>query len=59
MKVETEDNHIILKEVYNSIILETMEGKRLYVCMRDYGFEMKIDDGSWHLLTDESDFKIK
>lgn len=59
MKVETKENQIILKEVYNSITLETREGKQLHICMRDMGFEMKIDDGEWHLLTDESDFLIK
>ena len=57
MKIESNENQTILKEVYNSIILETKEGKQLYVCMRDWGFEMKIDDGEWHLLTTESDFK--
>jgi len=31
----------------------------LHICMRDMGFEMKIDDGDWHLLTNESDFLIK
>ena len=43
MKVEVKENQIILKEVYNSITLETKEGKQLHICMRDYGFEMKID----------------
>lgn len=39
MKVETKENQIILKEVYNSITLETREGKQLNICMRDMGFE--------------------
>ena len=59
MKVEVKENQIILKEVYNSITFETREGKQLHICMRDMGFEMKIDDGDWHLLTNESDFLIK
>jgi hypothetical protein len=59
MKIETKENQIILKEVYNSITLETREGKQLHICMRDMGFEMKVDDGEWYLLTDESDFLIK
>jgi hypothetical protein len=59
MKVEAKKNQIILKEVYNSITLETREGKQLHICMRDMGFEMKIDDGEWHLLTNESDFLKK
>lgn len=59
MKIETKEDQIILKEVYNSITLETREGKQLHICMRDMGFEMKIDNGDWHLLTDESDFYNK
>lgn len=59
MKIEAIEGQIILKEVYNSVTLETREGKQLHICMRDMGFEMKIDDGEWHLITDESDFPIK
>ena len=58
MKIETDESGtMVLKEVYNSICLETAEGKKLYICMRDWGFEMKIDNGKWHLLTNEEDFK--
>lgn len=57
MKIIAEENQIILKEVYNTIILQTSEGKKLYICMRDFGFEMKIDDGEWILITNMSDFK--
>jgi len=56
MRIDSIDNQIILREVHNSITLETIEGKQLHICMRDLGFEMKIDDGNWHLITDESDF---
>ena len=59
MKVETKENQIILKELYNSITLETREGKQLHICMRDMGFEMKIDDGDWHLLTASQPFTTK
>lgn len=59
MKIETKENQIILKEVYNSITLETKEGKQLHICMRDMGFEMKINDGKWNLITNESDFRTK
>ena len=59
MKVEVKENQIILKEVYNSITLETREGKQLHIRMRDMGFEMNIDDGEWHLITNESDFLKK
>ena len=57
MRIETIENQIVLKEIYNSITLETKEGKQLHICMRDYGYEMKLDDGDWHLITDEKDFK--
>jgi hypothetical protein len=56
MRIETIENQIVLKEIYNSITLETKEGKQLHICMRDYGYEMKLDDGDWHLITDEKDF---
>lgn len=55
MKIEVKENQIILKEVYNSITLETDKGKQLHICMRDEGFEMKFDDGDWYLIEDESD----
>jgi hypothetical protein len=32
--------HIILKEVYNSIEFQTETGEKLFVCMRDDGFEI-------------------
>ena len=59
MKIETNENQIILKEVYNPITLETSEGSKLYICMRDMGFEMKLNDGGWHMITNEIDFKSK
>jgi len=57
MKIETKDDQIIVKQVYNSITIETDEGKQLHICLRDKGYEMKIDDGEWHLITNEEDFK--
>lgn len=57
MILEIEDNQIVLKEVYNSITLETAEGKQLHICMRDTGFEMKIDDGAWYMIESEFSFK--
>jgi len=45
MKIDTlEDGTIVLREVYNSIVLETEEGNRLAVCMRDAGFEIGVGD---------------
>ena len=57
MKIETKDDQIIVKQVYNSITIETDEGKQLHICLRDKGYEMKIDNGEWHLITNEEDFK--
>jgi hypothetical protein len=47
MKIETKNNMIVLKEVYNTILLETEAGKQLYVCMRDGKFEISIDGKNW------------
>ena len=47
MKIETNDDVIFLKEVYNTIILKTNEGKCLYLCMRDGGFEFRYQ-GEWY-----------
>ncbi len=59
MKIETDGSDtIVLKEVFNSVIIETREGKKLYICLRDWGWEMKIDEGKWHLISNEDDFKI-
>lgn len=57
MKIETKDDQIIVKQIYNSITIETDEGKQLHICLRDKGYEMKIDDGKWHLITNEEDWK--
>ena len=53
MKIETKNNMIVLKEVYNTILLETEVGKQLYVCMRDGGFEISVDGKNW-MMTHES-----
>ncbi len=47
MKIETKNNMIVLKEVYNTILLETEANKQLYVCMRDGGFEISVDGKNW------------
>lgn len=57
MKVEIIEGQLVLKEVYNSITLETREGKQLHICMRDFGFEVKIGEGPWHQINNESDFR--
>lgn len=55
MKIETKDNRIILKEVYSGITLQTRDGKELHICMRDYGFDIKINDGKFYHINDEND----
>ena len=57
MKIETKDNQIIIKHIYNSITIQTDDGKELYICLRDGGYEMKLNDGEWHLILEEKDFK--
>ncbi len=45
MKIEPSDidgGTLILKEVYNSVVLETSEGNQFAICMRDDTFEMKV-----------------
>ena len=55
MKLDTlADGTIRLRQVFNSVVLETEEGNRLAVCMRDDGFEIGIgdsvkkDDYTWY-----------
>jgi hypothetical protein len=43
MKIEiNEEGQQVLKEVFNSIILETSEGNKLAICMRDDTLEMCV-----------------
>ena len=54
MKVTTDENgDIVLKEIYSGVFLETSEGNRIAVCMRDDSFEINVlpkgSEGSqWH-----------
>jgi len=48
MKVEiSEDGELVLKEVFNSICLETSDGERMAISMRDSGFEFCYQ-GIWY-----------
>lgn len=43
MRIELDEyNNIVLKEVYNGILLETSEGNRIGICMRDDTFEINV-----------------
>jgi hypothetical protein len=44
MKIEADElDHFVLKEIYETLPMETEEGNRLYVCMRDNTFELYIE----------------
>lgn len=39
----------ILKEVYNSVVMETQEGNQIAICMRDDTFELTVvGSGDWY-----------
>ena len=45
MKIEVgEHGEIILKEVFSGVCLETQEGNRMNICMRDNGFEYNFEE---------------
>jgi len=48
MKIETDENGTLtFKEVYNSIILESDDGDKIAICMRDGGFEINYNK-TWY-----------
>ena len=48
MKLEiTEDWGFLLKEVYNGISLESNNGEKFSICMKDTGFEFRYC-GEWY-----------
>ena len=43
MKIEVGENReIVLKEVYSGVLLETIEGNKIGICMRDDTFEINV-----------------
>ena len=45
MKIEVGENReIILKEVFNGVLLESADKENFAICMRDSGFEFKYHD---------------
>lgn len=42
----TEDGELRLKKVFNSVVFETADGVKLFVCMRDDGYEIGMVDDS-------------
>jgi len=48
MKIETnEQGETILKEVFNGVGLESRDGEKFGICMRDTGFEFNYA-GQWY-----------
>ena len=48
MKIDVdEERNIRLKEVFNSVVLETGEGVIFAICMRDNGYEFKYGE-AWY-----------
>ena len=56
MKIDVNENgDIVLKEVYSGILLETSEGNRIGICMRDDTFEINVmpagtEDSDWFIV---------
>ena len=49
MKIEVDEEfNLVLKEVFNPVILETEEGNKLAVCMRDDTFEITAPGSDRH-----------
>ena len=53
MKLEVdEEGEIVLKEVFSGVMLETGEGNRVGICMRDDSFEFNVlpanGDNQWY-----------
>jgi hypothetical protein len=54
MKVEVNENGILqLEEVFNEIVIKTVDGVEFYICQRDYGIEVTCN-GVTKYLTDTS-----
>ena len=59
MKIEIgEDSVVILKEVYNSIVLLSNAKEKISVCMRDSGFEF-VYEGKCYTAQNGSIKKVK
>ncbi len=53
MKIETnERGELVIKEVYSGVLMETSEGNKIAICMRDDTFEINVIDRNgkdcWH-----------
>ena len=55
MNIEVDYGRTVIKEAYNGVIIRTNHGKELYVCLRDYGFDIRIDSGEVLHINSEED----
>ena len=54
MKIEVNENGAIqLEEVFNGIVIKTVDGLEFHICQRDYGIEVTCN-GKTMYLTDTS-----
>jgi len=54
MKIEVgENSEIIVKEVYNGITLETNSKEKIFICMRDSGFEVNYGGKNYNFKNGE------
>ena len=52
MKVDVNgDGDLVLKHLYNGVVLESDSGEKLGICMRDSGFEFNYHD-TWYSAKD-------
>ena len=45
--IDTDAFDVTIREVFIGVGFETADGCRLAVCMRDDGYEVRVDDGPW------------
>ena len=59
MKINVNENNVLeITEVYNSILLKTNDNEKMYISMRDSGFEINYE-GQWYSLKEGIVKKIK
>lgn len=51
--IDTEVMEVTIREAFVGVGFETADGCRLSVCMRDDGYEVRLDDGPWQSLRPE------
>lgn len=54
-KVTNTYGDIVIEEAFNGLTIRTREGKELNICLRDFGFDMNINNGEWFHIDKEED----